>query len=81
MMELSVTDDAADVWIVIRATLDVISLWARYDPEVCWPRGRSPDQAARECSRVSGPMAKPREAPGHAPDHGKCLWEHLAIDA
>jgi hypothetical protein len=32
MMELSVTGDAADVWIVIRATLDGISLWARYDP-------------------------------------------------
>src|SRR5215211_9028779 len=28
-------------------------------PEVSWPRGRSPDQAARECSQVSGPMAKP----------------------
>ena len=32
MMEPSVTGDAADVWIVIRATLDGISLWARYDP-------------------------------------------------
>ena len=33
MMELSVTGDAADVWIVIRATtLDGIYLWARYDP-------------------------------------------------
>ena len=81
MMELSVTDDAADVWIVIHATLDGISLWARSDPGGVLAPGHSPDQAARECSRVSGPMAKPREAPGHAPDHGKCLWEHLTIDA